>query len=49
MARILIIDDEVSIRNMVITDIHMPEKNGLEAIIEPRQIAVEKVLGTRES
>jgi two-component system, chemotaxis family, chemotaxis protein CheY len=71
VARILIIDDEASIRrplhvileraghevvsaangseavrlwrhcagDMVITDIHMPEKNGLEAIIELRQIA----------
>lgn len=71
MARILIIDDEASIRrplqivleraghevvsaangseavrlwrqragDMVITDIHMPEKNGLEVIIELRQIA----------
>jgi two-component system chemotaxis response regulator CheY len=73
VARILIIDDEASIRrplqilleraghevvsaangseavrlwrrragDMVITDIHMPEKNGLEAIIELRQIAPE--------
>jgi len=71
VARILIIDDEASIRrplqiileraghevvsaangseavrlwrhragDMVITDIHMPEKNGLEVIIELRQIA----------
>lgn len=71
MARILIIDDQASIRkplqaileraghevvsaangseavrlwrqrpgDMVITDIHMPEKNGLEAIVELRQIA----------
>jgi DNA-binding NtrC family response regulator len=71
VARILIIDDEASIRkplqiileraghevvsaangneavrlwrqragDMVITDIHMPEKNGLEAIIELRHIA----------